>query len=188
MFVFHLQFVHDVLWLILHLSYICYDVLMIKNDTPTSETLIWAWLCQSNLLVFDLIKKLNKDFHKRTIEAKANLQLTPYSGVIRRDLTVKRATSFGTSTIGTYNLNGKNRGVLFVVNNIDFPNPDRRRTGAERDTERLLDLFNQMEFTIFNYINLRKSEFVSLMQQLSSSKHLRSADCLFFVVLTHGNR
>lgn len=116
------------------------------------------------------------------------IELAPYSTVIPKRLIVKLATSFGSSTpaIGTYEMNGKNRGVLFLVNNFDFIDPKMRRNGAEKDTELLLDLFNQMGFIIFYYENLNTPEFVNLAQQLSTSEYLQSADGLFFAVLTHG--
>lgn len=124
------------------------------------------------------------------INANPPITLTPYSTVIPKVIPFKRATSFGTSNPGieTYTMNGKNRGVLFLVNNIDFPTQKDRRNGAEMDKKRLLDLFNQMEFTIFYYENLKMIEFLSLMQQLSTSEQLRQGDCLFFGVLTHGNQ
>lgn len=116
-------------------------------------------------------------------------QLTPYSNEIPRVLNFWYAASFATSTIiKTYKMNGDNRGVFFLVNNIDFPHPRMRRNGAEKDKARLLDLFNQLGFTLFYYENLKKPEFLYLMQQLSSSEDLRTADCLFLAVLTHGDQ
>lgn len=118
------------------------------------------------------------------------INLVPYTTVIPKVLFVQRATSYGksTSNIETFRMQGKNRGVLFLVNNIDFPDAKIRRHGAEIDKMRLLDLFNQMGFTIFYYENLKKGQFMNLVEQLSTSDHLRSSDCLFFGVLTHGNQ
>lgn len=87
-----------------------------------------------------------------------------------------------------YTMDGKNTGVLFLVNNFDYPDPKMRRMGTEVDKERMLDLFNQMGFIIFYYENLTKQEFFDLMKQLSNSEHLRSADCLFFTVMTFAYR
>lgn len=113
---------------------------------------------------------------------------TPYSGVIRNEVQVTLATTFGESSpfIKTYDMTGTKRGVLFLVNNIDFPDPYKRRNGAEVSTERLLDLFNQMGFTIFSYKNLAKEECFCKVEQLTTSEHLRQADSLFFIVLSHG--
>lgn len=63
-----------------------------------------------------------------------------------------------------------------------------RRNGAEVDKRRLHGLFNHLGFTIRYHENLNKKDFLSLVQQFSSSDDLRSAHCLFFAVLTHGNQ
>lgn len=116
-------------------------------------------------------------------------QLTPYSNEIPRVLNFWYAASFATSTIiRTYKMNGDNRGVFFLVNNIDFAHQRKRRNGAEKDKARLLDLFNQLGFTIFYYENLEKPQFLSQVKLLSTSEYLRQADCLFLAVLTHGNQ
>lgn len=80
----------------------------------------------------------------------------------------------------------KEKRIIFLVNNIDFPDPTKRRNGAEVDKLRLLNLFNKMGFTIKYHENLNKEEFLSHMQTLSTSDDLRSAKCFFLAVLSHG--
>uniref|UniRef100_A0A336LMF0 CSON011090 protein n=1 Tax=Culicoides sonorensis TaxID=179676 RepID=A0A336LMF0_CULSO len=118
------------------------------------------------------------------------LRLEAYDGPIQKILEVKRATRFGTVTrpgIETYSMKSKHRGVLFLVNIIDFKEKDKRRNGAESDKEVLLDLFNQMGFKLFYYENINADQFSSLIKQLSSAGCLRMADCLVFGLLTHGS-
>lgn len=119
-----------------------------------------------------------------------NIRLEPYVGPIGRQLDVKRATKFSTATrpgIETYQMRSKHRGVLFLVNIIDFHAADRRRNGAEMDKDRLLDLFDQMGYKLFYYENINSDQFNSLIKQLSSSNNLRTADSLVFGLLTHGS-
>lgn len=109
--------------------------------------------------------------------------LTPYSGVINHELPVTLESS---PTLGNYAMNGKNKGVVFIVNIIDFPDPAKRRDGAEVSKQLLLDLYSQRGFTPFYYESLTKARFLNLVDQLTTSKHLNSANCLFFVLLSHG--
>lgn len=121
---------------------------------------------------------------------KDNIRLIPYDGPIHRQLEVKRATKFSVATlkgIETYQMRSKHRGVLFLVNIIDFHDKDKRRNGAEVDKDRLLDLFDQMGFSLFYYENINSDQFNSLIKQLSSSSYLRTADSLVFGLLTHGS-
>lgn len=141
------------------------------------------------------VSKLKASTSKSTVDGnknEENIRLEPYDGPIKRVLDVKRATKFCTSTepdIKTYSMRSKHRGVLFLVNIIDFPLKDKkenRRNGAEVDKDFLLDLFNQMGFKLFYYENINAGQFSSLIKQLSSSNNLRMADSLVFALLTHG--
>lgn len=121
---------------------------------------------------------------------KDTIRLEQYNGPIPRQLDVQRATKFSTASlpgIETYQMQSRHRGVLFLVNIIDFHDKDKRRNGAELDKDRLLDLFDQMGFKLFYYENITSDQFNSLIKQLSSSDYLRMADCLVFGLLTHGS-
>lgn len=118
------------------------------------------------------------------------IRLESYDGPIHRQLEVKRATKFHAASrpgIETYPMRSKHRGVLFLVNIIDFKEKDKRRNGAEADKHRLLDLFDQMGFKLFYYENINAEQFSGLIKQLSSSNNLRTTDCLVFGLLTHGS-
>lgn len=58
--------------------------------------------------------------------------------------------------VSPYNMTSKNRGVLFLVNNIHFKYKKNApvRNGAETDRDNLIDLFRQMGFKIFYYEDL----------------------------------
>lgn len=81
----------------------------------------------------------------------------------------------------------QNRGVLFMVNNINFIS-EKTRSGAERDGQRIINLFRQMGFTIFYYQNIPNWTVLNeLLEQLAVSEYLRTTDCFVFGIMTHGN-
>lgn len=89
--------------------------------------------------------------------------------------------------IETYSMESRNRGVLFLINVIDFDKKEeQRREGAQMDKERLLDVFQQLGFKIFYVENVTGSQLAQLIRKLTSSDYLRLTDCLVFGLLTHG--
>lgn len=132
----------------------------------------------------------------------------------RHNYTVTKSTKYHGlergSKVSTYPMKSKTRGVLFLVNIINFEASDKRRNGADADRDNLVALFRGMGFKIFYYENLKRDvsvrhthfkkrshvahsqfnsqEFVKLVDQLVVSSHLRTTDCLVFGLLTHGER
>ncbi|XP_017843227.1 caspase Dronc [Drosophila busckii] len=91
--------------------------------------------------------------------------------------------------LGTYSMQSEhNRGVLLVVNIIDFTLATRRRNGAEKDGNSLIDIFRQMGFTIFSYENLKQDQFFDLLNRLTSSDFVRNTECFVMALMTHGAR
>ncbi|XP_034480725.1 caspase Dronc [Drosophila innubila] len=91
--------------------------------------------------------------------------------------------------VGTYTMQSEHdRGVLLIVNIIDFPNPDRKRTGAELDEKSLIHIFSEFGFTIFNYVNLNHDEFFTILRTLTSSECVRRTECFVMALMTHGER
>lgn len=83
-------------------------------------------------------------------------------------------------------MKSKNRGVLFLVNNIIF-STDSERKGADKDRVNLVTLFRAFGFIIYYYENLRTDTFNDLVKILVNSEVLKTADCLVFGILTHGD-
>lgn len=86
----------------------------------------------------------------------------------------------------TYSMKSRNRGVLFLVNNINFPNLKTRK-GADQDRVNLITLFRKFGFIIYYFENLRAHKFNDFVKILIKSDVLKTADCLVFGVLTHGD-
>lgn len=88
----------------------------------------------------------------------------------------------------TYSMQSKNRGVLFFVNIINFPESlGGERKGASVDKNNVIWTFRQMGFVIFYYENLLYSELDMLLEKFVRSDYLRHTDCLVFSIMTHGS-
>jgi len=81
-----------------------------------------------------------------------------------------------------------NRGVLLMVNIMDFPDPKRKRNGAEVDSNSLIHLFRELGFTIFAYGNMNQHQFFDILRQVTSSSYVQNTECFVMVLMTHGNR
>lgn len=103
------------------------------------------------------------------------------------NLEVKKAAFFGTHPkLQVYNMKAKKRGVFFFVNIINFDGR-KPRAGAEKDRDNLVTLFREMNYTVFYYEDLNRTEFLGLMKELVASKYLLSIDSFVCSVQTHGN-
>lgn len=95
------------------------------------------------------------------IDVSDGLVLEPYTKEInsRKQILVKSSTMFYQSgKISTYDMKSQNRGVLFLVNIINFDKrPTRIRNGASVDRDNLISLFRQMGFLTFYYEDITKA-------------------------------
>ncbi|XP_030570043.1 caspase Dronc [Drosophila novamexicana] len=103
---------------------------------------------------------------------------------------VVKSTRIHTDDItGTYPMKSQhNRGVLLIVNIIDFSNPGLKRKGAEGDGDSLIDIFRQIGFKIFSYKNLDQRQFFNTLSALTSSQFVRDTESFVMVLMTHGER
>ncbi|XP_037721131.1 caspase Dronc [Drosophila subpulchrella] len=117
--------------------------------------------------------------------------LTPYLAPVEgphRD--IKKSDKIYTDdVVGTYKMRSRmNRGVLLMVNIMDFPDPKRKRNGAEVDSNSLIHLFRELGFTIFAYGNMNQHQFFDVLRQVTSSSYVQNTECFVMVLMTHGNR
>lgn len=89
--------------------------------------------------------------------------------------------------VTSYHMRSRNRGVLFFVNIINFPETNSHRRGADMDRNNLIWVFRQMGFVIFYYEDLTYREMDTLLNRLIDSDYLRKTDCLVFSLMTHGS-
>ncbi|KAH8262473.1 hypothetical protein KR026_007598 [Drosophila bipectinata] len=117
--------------------------------------------------------------------------LTPHTDPVDLDsLEVIKSDRIHTDeVVGTYKMQSRyNRGVLLMVNIIDFQDPKRRRNGADLDSDSLIYLFREMGFTIFAFGNVDQKEFFDILNKVTSSSYARDTECFVMVLMTHGNR
>lgn len=92
---------------------------------------------------------------------KSSLKLAEYELPVypKRAFTVRKSTRFhgvvGGEMVPAYQMHSRNRGVLFLVNIINFKNKGKRN-GADADRDNFIELFRQMGFKIFYYEDLTK--------------------------------
>lgn len=102
----------------------------------------------------------------RPIERKdADIPLEEYDAEVfpSKKIVVKQSSRFHESEkVSTYDMKTRNRGVLFLVNIINFKDMGKRiRNGAHVDRDNLIALFRGMGFKIFYYEDITHNVSVS---------------------------
>lgn len=119
-----------------------------------------------------------------------SLELTPFLGSIseKDTLIVNKSRKLHTHPkIPVYSLrSGKNKGVLFFVNIINFLSPWKRRIGAEGDRD-LIWVFRQLGFVVFYYEDVTWEALEKLLDSLVASEFLNKTDCFVLCISSHGN-
>lgn len=78
------------------------------------------------------------------------------------------------------------RGYALIINNIDFiGNPSASRTGAEKDTENLTQLFEALHFKVTSYHNVKKSTVFKHIELFLDQFTIE--DCCIVVIMSHGS-
>ncbi|KAH8349661.1 hypothetical protein KR084_003741 [Drosophila pseudotakahashii] len=90
--------------------------------------------------------------------------------------------------VGAYRMKSRNRGVLLLVNIMDFPDPQSKRSGAETDSKSLEHLFEGMDFKVCSHDNLSQQEFFDVLGKLTSSSFVKETECFVLVLMSHGTR
>lgn len=90
--------------------------------------------------------------------------------------------------IDVYPMDSKtNRGVLFMLNNINFLRDDDTRHGATEDASSLLSLFKQLDFQLYSYTNLSRNDFMQLLKELLALDEVKDTQCFVLALMTHGH-
>nr|XP_022905216.1 caspase Dronc-like [Onthophagus taurus] len=87
-----------------------------------------------------------------------------------------------------YTQSPKNRGILLLVNNIDFREKKRIRNGAIVDQANIVELFTQLGFVIVQEKNKTKSEMEKIVQSFASNPDLYKYDMCITIVMSHGGK
>lgn len=127
--------------------------------------------------------------HNSALPRQRLLELRPFEGEVQPTfpLVVKHSREFHAHPkVSVYHMHSKHRGVLFLVNIINFKQTPKR-AGADADRNNLICLFRQMGFVIFYYEDIVYSELEELLNLLVKSDYLRRTDCFVFGMMTHGS-
>lgn len=95
----------------------------------------------------------------KPMELAGGLKLEYYTKPVepRRNIRVKLSDRFHVSPkISSYDMRSAKRGLLFLVNIINFEKK-KRRNGADVDRDNLINLFRQMHFQIMYYEDITKA-------------------------------
>ncbi|XP_078611311.1 caspase-3-like [Branchiostoma floridae x Branchiostoma japonicum] len=80
------------------------------------------------------------------------------------------------------------RGLAVIINNINFSKGGHTtRTGAEKDTERLRELFEGLKFTVRCYKDMTFMAMMTTLQHVGEEDH-SNFDCFVCCVMSHGSQ
>jgi len=89
--------------------------------------------------------------------------------------------------LGRYEMNKVPRGMCVIINNFRFQNEKQNRRGSEHDVKELVELFEQLSFTVVVKENLKFDEMQRVAIDYAKKDH--SQYCAFvMVVMSHGDR
>nr|XP_022907703.1 caspase Dronc-like [Onthophagus taurus] len=106
------------------------------------------------------------------------------------EIKVKKTGSYrnNSKVLTYYTQSPKNRGILLLVNNIDFREKRRIRNGAIVDQANIVELFTQLGFVIVEEKNKTKSEMQEIVQSFASNPDLYKYDMCITIVMSHGGK
>ncbi|KAI8488273.1 Casp10p [Branchiostoma belcheri] len=87
-------------------------------------------------------------------------------------------------TSGSYEMTSDPRGVAVIINNIRFEDMAERH-GAERDTDRLREVFESIGFTVVTFTDLDHAKMVAAMKDQGKADH-SNHDCFVCCIMSHG--
>ncbi|XP_078685797.1 caspase-3-like [Branchiostoma floridae x Branchiostoma belcheri] len=84
----------------------------------------------------------------------------------------------------SYKMSHKPRGLAVIINNTKFLRL-HERVGAEADTARVTNLFQQLDFDVTSHSNLDHAKMVDVFIQLGQADH-SNYDCFACCIMSHG--
>ncbi|XP_076086268.1 caspase-9-like [Mytilus galloprovincialis] len=95
--------------------------------------------------------------------------------------------SSSSSGLGSYNIRTDPKGIVLIINNINFVSNNENRHGAEIDQERLTEMFSNFGFDIRFHIDKTAQEIEETLKYFSKDEQLLEVDSLIVVLMSHGN-
>ncbi|XP_017081131.1 caspase Dronc [Drosophila eugracilis] len=160
------------------------------DDSPSRPPIISIRGSRRSADIVDTPSLEGPCFSKKTSDELLG-ELIPYENpdVKPRRLVNKSDKIYTDDNVGTYKMQSRfNRGILFMVNIVDFPDPKRKRNGADMDSDSLIQLYHDLGFTIFAFENLSQHQFFDILKKLTSSEYAQKTECFVMALMTHGSR
>lgn len=117
-------------------------------------------------------------------------EFKPYSGklVNHLNLTVKKSTKIHVNPkLKVYKMSSRNRGVLFLINIINFRKKEFNRKGANNDRDNLIYLFTELGFIIYYFEDIEPQQMFNHLENFQMLDSLDKTECFVFGIMTHGN-
>lgn len=87
-----------------------------------------------------------------------------------------------------YDMIHERRGLAIILNHFKFDSKKYRnvqRNGTEKDCERLVKTFRELDFEVNIYNDLKREEISRILQKAADMDH-QNSDCIVVIVLSHG--
>ncbi|XP_071053905.1 caspase Dronc-like isoform X2 [Onthophagus taurus] len=115
----------------------------------------------------------------------------PYQAQLENVLNIKVKKTglyYGLNTkVPTYNTQSpNNRGMLLLINNINFKMGGKAENEDNVDHENIKELFTQLGFIVVEAINKTKSEMEEIVVSLTTNRDLEKYDMCATIVMSHG--
>lgn len=85
-----------------------------------------------------------------------------------------------------YRMHKKTRGVVFIINNEKFKNPNMTRTGTVQDGRNMTDVFEQLQFKVISKMNLPSKEMVDFLKTERDKVDWKEMECVIIILMSHG--
>ncbi|XP_041355471.1 caspase-3-like [Gigantopelta aegis] len=86
-----------------------------------------------------------------------------------------------------YSMTQKRRGICLIINNVDYADPSKVRSGSQKDCKDLKATFRKILFKVIVLKNLTDSNIISAIKKMSTRDHSQY-DSFVCCILAHGGR
>ncbi|XP_052081366.1 caspase-2-like [Mytilus californianus] len=158
-------------------------------------------LASSGSIVASPSEDLQDITSRKEVQGNSNFQReTGYNEDIRMDVAdhinpgfsnplpgAESSRSSSSGGLGSYNITTDPRGIVLIINNINFVSNNENRHGAEIDQEKLMEMFRDFGFEIRVHIDKTAQEIEEILKYFSKDEQLLEVDSLIVVLMSHGN-
>ncbi|XP_041353231.1 caspase-3-like [Gigantopelta aegis] len=139
--------------------------------------------------VRQLFKKIIGDLHQGHPDFPRDSQHVSItlddSGYRSKASTAENQRPVSNNILQKYEMGVKPRGTCIIINNEDFGSLMEKRTGSDKDKERLRELFSDLDFDVHIFTNQTRSDILDILKRESTKDH-SAHSCFVCCILSHG--